>query len=375
MTGDEAKAYLNGLSFHRGRTGDTAFMNPDFAIKLATAIQTARAHGLQVGLLSGYREAADHPSSYDEKGWSSHEYGIAADVSGIGAPGSSTAAQWRQIATAAGLYSPYDPNGGEWNHWQLNPVPLEQAPPLLNALVAAKKTGDPTKMWAAFTPTTGGPGSVVNAGTAGPIAAGPDNRATFFNAAGQSGHDASTGARSPVEHGRREPPEHRHVGLQRQRSRRRYRRSPVDERTSPRAGAVRGLGGQAGHRSADTSRLHRRRVDGAGPRSQVCPRPARCLGRDHPSEDPGRSVPCLDDDDGAAGERGRQSRRANSERSGGWFDRRQRELRSGHRQGCVTPRRGCGRGGSGRRSRRPGAAQRHGADRLGPEHGFERPHR
>ena len=182
MTPDEARQYLNGLSFHRGRTGDVAFMHPDFAVKLASAIQYAKTHGLpDAGLLSGYREASDHPSSYDEKGWSSHEYGLAADVSGIGPAGSSTAQQWRQIATQFGLYSPYDPNGSEWNHWQLNPKPLEQDSALLNSLVAAKRTGDPTKMWAAFTPSTGVTSPVTNAVGAGPIAQGPDNRTLFFN--------------------------------------------------------------------------------------------------------------------------------------------------------------------------------------------------
>ena len=183
MTPDEARQYLNSLSFHRGRTGDTAFMHPDFAVKLASAIQYAKTHGLpDAGLLSGYREASDHPSSYDEKGWSSHEYGLAADVSGIGPAGSSTAQQWRQIATQFGLYSPYDPNGSEWNHWQLNPKPLEQDSALLNSLVAAKRTGDPTKMWAAFTPSTGATNPVTNAVGAGPLAQGPDNRQVFFDA-------------------------------------------------------------------------------------------------------------------------------------------------------------------------------------------------
>ena len=86
------------------------------------------------------------------------------------------------IATGVGLYSPYDPNGGEWNHWQLNPKPLEQDSALLNSLVAAKRTGDPSKMWAAFTPSSGVTNPVTNAVGAGPLAAGPDNRKIFFDA-------------------------------------------------------------------------------------------------------------------------------------------------------------------------------------------------
>ena len=180
MTADEARAYLDGLSFHRGRRGDTSFMHPDFAIKLATAIQQARAQGIMVSLLSGYREASDHPSSYDEKGWSSHEYGLAADLSGIGTPGSATAARWQKIAAANGISNPYGiDNPTEFNHWQVGPK-LETNAPLLNALVAGKRTGDPTKMWAAFDPNA--VANTVNTGTAGPIAAAPDNRSLFFNA-------------------------------------------------------------------------------------------------------------------------------------------------------------------------------------------------
>jgi hypothetical protein len=154
-------------------------MNPDFAVRLATAIQQARKEGIQVGLLSGFREPSDHPSNYDLAGNSSHEYGLAGDVSGIGAAGSSTAARWRQIAEANGLSSPYDPNGSEWNHWQIGPK-LETNQPLLNALKAGKMTGDLNKMWAAFDPTA--VANTVNTGTGGPIAQGPDNRTLFFNA-------------------------------------------------------------------------------------------------------------------------------------------------------------------------------------------------
>ena len=52
----------------------------------------------------------------------------------------------------------------------------------MNSLVAAKRTGDPSKMWAAFTPSTGATSPVTNAVNAGPIAQGPDNRKIFFDA-------------------------------------------------------------------------------------------------------------------------------------------------------------------------------------------------
>ena len=178
MTADEARAYLSGLSFHRERKGDVAYMHPDFAIRLATAIQQARAQGLQVSLLSGYREPSSiRASNYDLAGKSSHEYGLAADVTGIGGVGSSSARQWQQIAEANGLSNPYGINDkGEYNHWQLPKQPLETTQGLWDALRAGKASGDVNKMWSAYTP------NAANMGSGGPIASPNDNRALFFNA-------------------------------------------------------------------------------------------------------------------------------------------------------------------------------------------------
>jgi hypothetical protein len=88
---DEARAYLSRLSSHPERQGDTAYLNPEFVVRLATAIQQARAEGIPANLFSGYRSTTDHPSSYDLKGDSSHTYGLASDIGGIGGVGSSTA--------------------------------------------------------------------------------------------------------------------------------------------------------------------------------------------------------------------------------------------------------------------------------------------
>jgi hypothetical protein len=210
MTPDEARTFLSGLSFHRNRPGDVAYMNPDFAVRLATAIQQAKAQGLQVSLLSGYREPSDHPSAYDLKQQSSHEYGLAADVSGIGAAGSSTALQWAKIAAANGLSNPYgQQDAAEYNHWQLPPQPLETSPQLLDALKAGKATGDVNKMWAAYDPKL----------AASAVAQGADNRQIFFDAlvkaglspqqalgalwglAGESGPSLNTAAYNPNDPG------------------------------------------------------------------------------------------------------------------------------------------------------------------------------
>ena len=174
MNADEARAYLSSISAHRGqRSYDTAFMHPDLAIRLATSIQQARSEGIQAGLLSGVRQPTDHPSTYDLKGDSSHEYGLAGDVSGIGLAGSSTAQRWAQIAQANGLSSPYDPNGSEYNHWQIGPR-LETAPQLLAALQTAKASGNPQAMWSAFDQNAGSAGSGPHPMTGGGADGGGD---------------------------------------------------------------------------------------------------------------------------------------------------------------------------------------------------------
>ena len=158
MNVDEARAYLSRLSSHPGRAGDTANLNPEFAVKLATAIQQARNEGIPASLFSGYRSTTDHPSSYDLKGDSSHTYGLASDIGGIGGVGSSTALRWAQIAEANGLSNPYgQQDGQEYNHWQIGPK-LETQPDLLNRLKAATATGDINNVWAAYSPQSAGGG-------------------------------------------------------------------------------------------------------------------------------------------------------------------------------------------------------------------------
>ena len=190
MTPEDAKSYLSGLSMNRNRAGDTSFMHPDFAVKLATAIKQARAEGIPAALLSGYREPSVIGSAYDEGHYSGHEYGVASDISGIGLPGSKSAQRWAQIAKDAGLFSPYDPAGREYNHWQAYSQP-NFSDQQVSLLQAAKKTGDPQKMWSAFNginsqtpPTTATTSTPVNTGAGPTVAAAaamPDNRQAFFH--------------------------------------------------------------------------------------------------------------------------------------------------------------------------------------------------
>jgi hypothetical protein len=179
---DDDRAYLNGLSQHPDRPGDTSNMNPAFASSLAAALRQANAAGLHLGVMSGYRDDKTTGSSYDAGGNSSHGYGLASDISGLDGPNGPITKQWAAIAAANGLHNPYGvSNTKEFNHWQLPPLPLEQTPDLLNSLKTARASGDWNKVWAAAAPVTSGtqyagpgvPGTKINyqnVSIAGPLA-------------------------------------------------------------------------------------------------------------------------------------------------------------------------------------------------------------
>ena len=162
-------AFLAGISANPTRPGDTSNFNPQFATRLAAAIQQAKAQGLNVGVASGYRnplelsKQGNANANFDAAGNSLHSYGLAADVNGIGQPGSSTAKTWASIAAQNGLYNPYNRNGSEWNHWQAVPFTLDQNPNAKAALSQAASTGNFQNVWAAANPylTGAGPSSAV----------------------------------------------------------------------------------------------------------------------------------------------------------------------------------------------------------------------
>ncbi len=156
-SGDPAAArqFLGRLSSHPDRPGDVSSMHPDLAVRLAGAIQEARASGLNVTLTSGWRSRETAGSAYDANGFSLHDKGGAADVGGIGAPGSPEAQKWADIAGKHGLYNPYGvDNPKEWNHWQLVPYVIEKRPDVQAAIAAAG--GDQAKVWNAIAPVGGG---------------------------------------------------------------------------------------------------------------------------------------------------------------------------------------------------------------------------
>ena len=148
---NEARTYLSSQSLHRNRPGDTGNLHPDFALKLANAIQQARAEGLQVGVMSGFRTPGQTGSAYDAGGNSSHSYGLASDISGLDGPNGRVTTRWAQIAGQNGLSNPYGVgNAAEFNHWQLPPQPLERTPDQLARLKAAAATGNYQNVWNAY---------------------------------------------------------------------------------------------------------------------------------------------------------------------------------------------------------------------------------
>lgn len=161
-------AYLSDLSAHPDRTGDTSNLNPLFAAKLAAAIQDARAQGLDVGVMSAFREPGQTGSAYDAGGNSSHSYGLASDISGLdGANGPKTKA-WASIAAKYGLYNPYGiGDSAEYNHWQYTSQPLEKIPGALDSLKAAKASGNMQAVWSAA-PSPNASGGGDRQASAGP---------------------------------------------------------------------------------------------------------------------------------------------------------------------------------------------------------------
>lgn len=164
---DDVLAYLTSLSDHPNRPGDVSNINPAFAGPLAAALRQARAAGLPVGVMSGYRSDTTTGSAYDAGGNSSHGYGLASDISGLDGPNGKITQAWAQIAQANGLHNPYGiGNKAEFNHWQLPPQPLEQTPALLASLKDARSSGDFQNVWNAYNgasaPAKINPGLTVN---------------------------------------------------------------------------------------------------------------------------------------------------------------------------------------------------------------------
>jgi len=74
-------------------------LHPEFVKRLAAAIAEARGAGLPfAGIFSAYRPPVFGVGGFADKFHSLHTYGLAVDVTGIGAPGTSSALLWHEIA-------------------------------------------------------------------------------------------------------------------------------------------------------------------------------------------------------------------------------------------------------------------------------------
>src|SRR5262245_51404770 len=95
-------------------------LHPEFVKRLAAAITEARGDGLPfAGIFSAYRPPAFGVGGFADKFHSLHTYGLAVDLTGIGAPGTPSALLWHEIAARHGVICPYGPhNAVEWNHCQ-----------------------------------------------------------------------------------------------------------------------------------------------------------------------------------------------------------------------------------------------------------------
>jgi len=95
-------------------------VHPEFALRLEHAIREARSAGLtSAAIFSAYRPPAFGVGGFHDKFNSLHSYGLAVDMRGIGAPGSSEAQLWHEIAAKNGVVCPYGPRDrAEWNHCQ-----------------------------------------------------------------------------------------------------------------------------------------------------------------------------------------------------------------------------------------------------------------
>jgi hypothetical protein len=131
-----------------GKDKSIECFNPNFAVNLAAAVKDARDHGMAyVGVLSGCRPPGLGIGGFRDKFNSLHAYGLAADMHGIGSPGSRQTKEWHAIAARHGVACVYGPyNSAEWNHCQGTKVKV--APTALRKTITAKGPKDLNMMWA-----------------------------------------------------------------------------------------------------------------------------------------------------------------------------------------------------------------------------------
>ena len=151
------RAYLvktsrpGGTMMRQGPEVAISRLHPEFATRLAAAIREARGAGLpEAGIFSAYRPPAFGVGGFKDKFHSLHSYGLAVDMHGIGAPGSSQAQLWTRIAAKHGVACPYGVNNrAEWNHCQPTRIKMVQSNSPLVKTIAPQGPINPVNMFEA----------------------------------------------------------------------------------------------------------------------------------------------------------------------------------------------------------------------------------
>jgi hypothetical protein len=144
-------AHPGGTMMRQGPELAISRLHPEFAARLAAAIREARASGLpEAGIFSAYRPPAFGVGGFKDKFHSLHSYGLAVDMQGIGAPGSSEARLWRSIAAKHGVTCPYGvDNKAEWNHCQPTSIKMVRSDSPLVKTIKAEGPVNPLNMFEA----------------------------------------------------------------------------------------------------------------------------------------------------------------------------------------------------------------------------------
>jgi hypothetical protein len=134
-------------------------LHPEFVHRLADAIREARGAGLSgVGIFSAYRPPAFGVGGFSDKFNSLHSYGLAVDMTGIGAAGSAEAKTWYEIAARHGVVCPYGvASRTEWNHCQPTWIKMVRSENPLRVTVTADGPVDLETMFEAGSAMIKGP--------------------------------------------------------------------------------------------------------------------------------------------------------------------------------------------------------------------------
>lgn len=151
----EARVYLlktarpGGTMVRQGPELAIERLHPEFAKRLASAIQAARKAGLEeAGIFSAYRPPVFGVGGFADKYYSLHAYGLAVDMHGIGRPGSPEAQQWHEIAASHGIVCPYGyRDRAEWNHCQPTRLDAVKAENPLRETIAGSGPVDLERMF------------------------------------------------------------------------------------------------------------------------------------------------------------------------------------------------------------------------------------